>query len=393
MDINQAKSYITPFLLSPLLTERSTLYCLEPMGMGTPFIESLSSYLTRLAKAHNVKVNTLVYMQIKDFFQKEHLKDSKNFGGISKYINSNGNTTKNIVDAIKVATRREDLSKLTLLSFSEIFRTKPIKEKKSWCPKCLKNFKASSTIYEPLIWYIRFIEYCPIHKMKLLETCTVCGKKQPFLTSSVLTGHCFYCKSFLGESTLSKSIVSKDLNSSELSWNNWLIKNFSSLLVIGQIENSLPSYKLRYLLELFSLKYENQLADLFGISRVTVYQWFANQKKPTIFILLAMLYVIDIDIVNFLYGQIPIKKITILKNRMQFIRENIIRTIKIESINVVDLKLRLEEALKMDIPISLTDFRKKYNYNESLIRKYYPELCKQISKRYMLYRKKEKNIK
>ena len=39
---------------------RSRLYRLEPIGLGTPEVESLSSYLNRLAQAHCVTVSALI---------------------------------------------------------------------------------------------------------------------------------------------------------------------------------------------------------------------------------------------------------------------------------------------------------------------------------------------
>ncbi len=41
---------VTPLPMLP----RSTLYALVPIGMGTPLVESLTSYITRLAEAHSV---------------------------------------------------------------------------------------------------------------------------------------------------------------------------------------------------------------------------------------------------------------------------------------------------------------------------------------------------
>src|SRR5262249_59893394 len=38
----------------------SRLYSLEPIGIGTPEVESLSSYLNRLAQAHCVTVTMLI---------------------------------------------------------------------------------------------------------------------------------------------------------------------------------------------------------------------------------------------------------------------------------------------------------------------------------------------
>ena len=42
------------------LTSRSVLYNLQPMGIGTPYIESLSSYLSRLSIVHNVTLSDLL---------------------------------------------------------------------------------------------------------------------------------------------------------------------------------------------------------------------------------------------------------------------------------------------------------------------------------------------
>src|ERR1041385_4375542 len=39
---------------------RSRLYSLEPIGIGTPQTESLTSYISRLAAAHSVRVRDLV---------------------------------------------------------------------------------------------------------------------------------------------------------------------------------------------------------------------------------------------------------------------------------------------------------------------------------------------
>ncbi len=40
------------------IPKRSRLYFLEPIGVGTPYTESLSSYLTRLAQEHCVISST-----------------------------------------------------------------------------------------------------------------------------------------------------------------------------------------------------------------------------------------------------------------------------------------------------------------------------------------------
>jgi len=54
----------------PGLSPRTGLYQLPPVGVGTGLIESLTSYITRLAQAHDVSTNTLLakYLRFR-FFQ------------------------------------------------------------------------------------------------------------------------------------------------------------------------------------------------------------------------------------------------------------------------------------------------------------------------------------
>lgn len=75
---------------------------------------------------------------------------------------------------------------------------------------------------------------------------------------------------------------------------------------------------------------------------------------------------------------------------MLYVRENIITKSKSNSIHIIELKFRLEEALKKNPPISLKDFISEYHYIESNIRRYFPEECKQVSYRYISYIKKRK---
>ena len=50
------------------LPPRSPLYSLLPIGIGTPAVESFTSYLTRLAAAHGVSVTTLIRYKIAPLF-------------------------------------------------------------------------------------------------------------------------------------------------------------------------------------------------------------------------------------------------------------------------------------------------------------------------------------
>ncbi len=49
---------------SPNITQVSRLYSLNPIGVGTPYTESISSYLTRLAQEHCVTPKKLIMGEI-----------------------------------------------------------------------------------------------------------------------------------------------------------------------------------------------------------------------------------------------------------------------------------------------------------------------------------------
>src|SRR5436305_2454272 len=50
--------------VKPLIPSRSRLYHLEPIGIGTPYVESLTSYINRLARAHCVLSGKLIAQEV-----------------------------------------------------------------------------------------------------------------------------------------------------------------------------------------------------------------------------------------------------------------------------------------------------------------------------------------
>lgn len=51
-------------LNKPSIPPRSRLYHLEPIGIGTPYVESLTSYIARLAEAHCLTPKLLLEREI-----------------------------------------------------------------------------------------------------------------------------------------------------------------------------------------------------------------------------------------------------------------------------------------------------------------------------------------
>ena len=162
---NTAKSNIPP---------RSRLYYLEPIGIGTPYIESLTSYVARLAKAHCLSPKLLLERGINSFNTQSSKRN--NLFGIRQYsgeINGRGETASKLVNLLEKVTFKENLRFSTLLSWTEIFpRKKLVKTNKSWCPLCYQDFIAQNKpVYEPLIWSVNIVSTCSIHKTPLESLC------------------------------------------------------------------------------------------------------------------------------------------------------------------------------------------------------------------------------
>ncbi|KOP26530.1 hypothetical protein AMR41_09940 [Hapalosiphon sp. MRB220] len=68
VDVNQTDELWD--LERPKIPPRSSLFHLEPIGIGTPYVESITSYVARLAEAHSVAVGTLIAAEIQKKFSK-----------------------------------------------------------------------------------------------------------------------------------------------------------------------------------------------------------------------------------------------------------------------------------------------------------------------------------
>ncbi|PYV43710.1 MAG: hypothetical protein DMG09_00235 [Acidobacteria bacterium] len=105
---------ITP----PELPPRSRLYHLEPIGVGTPLVESLTGYVARLAEAHCVSTGTLYRNEIDALTSKGNIFTctiERNAGYSTHTINGRGIHAMDFVRALESLTHRRDLHYLTLL--------------------------------------------------------------------------------------------------------------------------------------------------------------------------------------------------------------------------------------------------------------------------------------
>ena len=222
----------------------SRLYSLEPIGVGTPLTESLSSYLTRLAQEHCVTPKKLIMGEIApsilgDKYQSEML--SKNvstlFGNsdAKPAINGMRDMTESLTVALESLTLREDLRYLSCLTWKGIIKERGLfRQHKAWCPQCFQaRQQENKSMYEPLIWSFKDVNYCSQHHCQLVDRCPHCESQLKAISDRSIIGFCSSCKRWLGSK--SKSVTSR--NESDLT----TIKEIEKLISVIPSLNYQPT--------------------------------------------------------------------------------------------------------------------------------------------------------
>ncbi|MBD2003608.1 MULTISPECIES: TniQ family protein [Cyanophyceae] len=202
------------------IPRRSRLFCLEPIAVGTPYTESLSSYLNRLAQEHCLTSQKLIMGEIAPLILKDEDKSellSKNIShllgnsDVKPAINGMREMTGKLVTVLEELTIRQDLRFLTLLSWKGMIYDKGLfRNYRAWCPCCWEEWEQTKkTLYEPLLWSFKDVEFCLIHKQRLIEECPHCGSRLPAMARFSPAGFCSRCYGWLGQEIKGEEEIEK----------------------------------------------------------------------------------------------------------------------------------------------------------------------------------------
>src|SRR5437667_8856139 len=193
------------------MPSRSRLYSLEPIGIGTPQTESLTSYISRLAAAHSVRVRDLVIGALLAHIRRPHLADSRHANLLNAFwrsetraLNSTRSLARRMVHGLEEETGRRDLRFLTLLTWTEVLPVYQLqKTTRAWCPGCFQDWRDhGQPIYDPLVWTLAAVTVCARHRRPLRTICSLpeCRRPSPWLGLGYRSrpGHCAHCGGWLG---------------------------------------------------------------------------------------------------------------------------------------------------------------------------------------------------
>lgn len=154
----------------PNFRPRSTLRDLAPMGVDTPHVESMESYLWRLASAHDVSIRAVKTLVLK---------------GSDPTVCMNRVATADTPCASNELIARR-LPRLTLqpdsgrLGFGKLYETlvanRVLRAQWAWCPQCVGEMR-QATLYWPLAWSLRAYSYCDRHVQPMRVNCPACDRE------------------------------------------------------------------------------------------------------------------------------------------------------------------------------------------------------------------------
>lgn len=374
---------------------RSSLYRLEPIGVGTPFVESLSGYFSRLASYHFNSTGDLLAKKLVPLLNKLYLSNQAHKGGEGLYKSSNGingigTLAEDFSNIIEDLTLRDDLKSLTLLKWSKIFPTRGLlRVHRAWCPTCYFEDKVNQTdVYERLIWNFQLVEKCSKHNQYLSIECPNCERTNPILTRKFRPGYCSICENWLGEKLQNgNELMTKDEKTIISMIGDLLSKNH---VMEDEPNRSLVSESLKfYLKEYFGNSSSMMCRDL-NVPKSTFKGWCIGESLPQIKSLLEICIYLGISISEFLAQKnICLNQFNNKDTKLQDMSESI-------RYDHQKIKKYLFEIIDNEEPISIKNVAETIGCDRKLLYRQYPIECKKIKEnrdKYLEYEKRERDKK
>ncbi len=289
---------LTPLSMPP----RSTLYAPPPIGVGTALVESLSSYVTRLAEAHCVFSGLLMSKVIVPLVPgyspsaKQHGLFQES-GQRSTSLNGTGLPARYAVSALETLTLHPDLRYLTLLPLGAILPPKAkglLRLTKAWCPLCYEQWRqASQPVYDPLLWFLQEVTHCCYHRLPLSTRCPYqdCAQAIPAVGWRSRAGYCSYCQRWLGGVSIGASVEHSSLEEKAWFWQQWITQTVGEVLAFLPKSPVFPKRNriqqvIVYAVQHLAAGNFSAFTRALGIQLATVHQWHQGKALPELPMLL-----------------------------------------------------------------------------------------------------------
>ena len=363
----------------------STLYCLEPKAIGSVMVESLTSFLCRLAREHRVPLSCLLEAVIAPITGKRYVINNSGrvlsgaFGGYFRSMNGTGETAADWTGYLQQLTRRRDPSCLTLRHWRHVLSQRELlRNHKAWCPECFdEQLSEHGTLYEPLLWSIAAVSICPTHQRPLRSSCQRCQRSLCHLSRRIRPGYCYRCGASLRSRVLCKTAVSE--------WDVWKAEAVGRLLAShqpNQIEpdNDVIVTGIGVIIAKTFQGNATRFAHTIRKQKNTAWGWCNDGSRIGLLDLLNLCYCLQIDPLDFLS---PTFALTFAAPAV--FRASLIESRKLHKRRPLDraaVEKRLRKYLEREETPSMQELALSLGFHKRLLYRHFPELCRAIARKH-----------
>ncbi|HEY9693625.1 MAG TPA: TniQ family protein [Oculatellaceae cyanobacterium] len=382
------------------IPSRSRLYQLEPVGIGTPLVESLTGYTSRLAEAHCVVPKVLISRELVSLIPKNYRTTNIfEMRSLTGALNGIGTMAFDLVKTLELMTLRSDLCFLTLLTWADVFpQRKLLRSRRAWCPYCYEEWYSSKdkVIYEPLIWFFEAVTVCHRHIQFLCQQCPYCKRNLSPLASYSRPGYCPYCLEWLGISANYPSSHKAPPREEEIMWQAWVINTIGELLAVSPhlsqlLQREIVAHAFCKYVQQFTQGNTAAFARMLQIPKNKVWMWQMGKVLPELNVILKICFTLRVSVLDFLTQDTPKEN----PGKFPVIHQNLVLhsvrkkpEVKFDRERVQKL---LEDLLhKNEQPLPMTSAAKALGYPKRVLYRHFPELCRAISAQYVEYMKQSR---
>lgn len=170
---------------------RGPIANLAPIGVGTSQVESLWSYLQRIADAHTLRLCDFLQFYLAIFLSDldQDTSGSQTLKDLQAGANR-GHYGARVAKVLEPLVGQSGLINLTLAPLDRIDGLRVAGASRSWCTQCLKQDQIP---YERLSWSTNSASHCTIHGSALESECFQCGARQNFYSAKTDILRCEKC--------------------------------------------------------------------------------------------------------------------------------------------------------------------------------------------------------
>jgi transcriptional regulator with XRE-family HTH domain len=380
--------------------ERSFLYSLEPIGVGTPYVESLTSFITRLSQAHSLSITTLTRQAIMPRLGKTVTQISNEFPTFwerqSHWLNGTQDDPEKWTTILMQLTRREDLQGLTMLPWANVLPAEGIvRHTKAWCPCCYEQWReTASPIYVPLLWALELVEVCPEHQCFLTKECPHCNNAISLLCPMEQPGYCPHCNTWLGSHLRDKAVNTEDSQQNET-----LQKELEVTYMLGELAATTPTLthrpprdrvttNIRILVDTIARGNAAAFARKLQLPKPTVGNWRRGSQIPRLVALLRICQNLGLSLVDILAKDLDRNdpKVSALAPSdppKRNVRKRMLKESDKERVQAILIR----EAKSEETPRPMYQVAEELGYAHPSLVTELPDECRAISQRYAAYKK------